>query len=226
MKMLVFLFVAGFLGPAFLAAQGDSALNSIVVPSIEFADTPISDAIEFLVQRSRELDSAEADPQKKGINVVLLGDFKDTQLSMRLADVPLGVVLSLVAELADAKVEIGSEAIMISRGCSYEAVKRESGSEPLEAKLRQIMIPSIEFQDTPFKDALDFLQQRSVELDKGAGEGTRGVNVVLKNDQPVAVTLRLHEVSLYTALEMTVRAAGCQMEIREHLVFVKLVGGH
>jgi type II secretory pathway component HofQ len=48
------------------------------------------------------------------------------------------------------------------------------------------------------------------------------VNVVLKSDQTATVTLRLQEVSLYTALEMTVRAAGYQMEIREHLVFVSL----
>lgn len=222
--MLALLFVTVFSGPAFLAAQGDSALNSIVVPSIEFAETPVSDAVEFLVQRSRELDAAEKDPKKKGINIVLVGDFSDTQLTLRLSDVPLGVVVNLVAELADAKVEVGSEALVIFRGKLYESVKRKPGSEPLEAKLQQIKIPSIEFQDTPLRDALDFLQQRSVELDKGTGEGTRRVNVVLKSDQPVTVTLRLQEVSLYTALEMTVRAAGYQMEIREHLVFVNLVG--
>ena len=222
MKMLALLFVAVFSGPAFLAAQSDSALNSIVVPSIQFAETPISDAVEFLVQRSRELDAAEKDPKEKGINVVLVGDFSDTKLTLRLSDVPLGVVLSLVAELADAKMEVSSEAVVIFRGKLYESVKRKPGSEPLEAKLQQLKIPSIEFQETPLRDALDFLQQRSVELDKGAGEGTAGVNVVLKGDHPGSVTLRLQEVSLYTALEMTVRAAGYEMELREHLVWVNL----
>ncbi len=208
--------------------SGDlEALEQIVVPSVEFAETPMKDGIEFLVQRSRELDAAEEDPNRKGINVVLLGDFKDEQLTLRLAGVPLGQVLHVVAELVDAKVEVGPEVVVISRGSSYEAVKRKEGSEPLEARLRRIVIPSIEFQDTPLKDALEFLQQRSSELDKEREKGVGGVNIVLKGRQPVQVSLRLQGVSLYAALEMTVRNAGYQMEIREHMVFVDLVdGGH
>ncbi|MDA7922103.1 hypothetical protein N9B73_10130 [Verrucomicrobiales bacterium] len=225
MKMFVLFFVTGFSGPAFLSAESYSAPASVVVPTVEFSDTPISDAVEFLVQRSRELDIAESDSQKKGINAVLLGDFEDTRLTLRVSDVPLGVILSLVAELADAKLEIAPEVVMINRGNSYEAVKRRSGGEPLEAKLRKIMIPSVDFQGTPLKDALDFLAQRSVELDMGPEGETKGINAVLKSDQPVAVSLRLHSVSLYTALEMTVRVAGYEMEIREHLVFVSPAGG-
>ena len=226
MKIPASLLATCLLAPAFLAAQGDPALETVVVPSVEFAETPMADAVEFLVQRSRELDTAEGDQGRKGVNVVLLGDFDGIRLTLRISNVPLGEILNLVAEMADAKVEIGPEVVVIMRGDSYEAVKRDAGSEPLEAKLHRIMIPSIEFQDTPLRDALEFLQQRSAERDQGAGKETPGTNIVLKNGPAVTVSLRLKGVSLYTALEMTARAAGHKMEIREHLVFVSPVAEH
>lgn len=217
MKIRALLLVTGMIAPAFLVAEGDPALESVIVPSVEFAETPVTDAVDFLVQRSRELDKAEKDQSKKGVNVVLLGDFEDERLTLRLSDIPLGEMIKVVAELLDAKVEIRPEVVMLSSGEIYEAVARGEGSESLEAKLQTIILPSVEFQDTPLRAALEFLRQRSAELDKGNGGG---VNVALKSGDPVTVSLRLKEVSLFTALEMTVRAAGHRMEIREHLIFV------
>jgi len=49
----------------------EEKLKTIVLPSVEFADTPLRDALEFLTQRSVELDTQEADPAKKGINIIL-----------------------------------------------------------------------------------------------------------------------------------------------------------
>ena len=49
----------------------EEKLKTINLPSVEFADTPLSDALEFLQQRSVELDINESDPAKKGVNIVL-----------------------------------------------------------------------------------------------------------------------------------------------------------
>lgn len=49
----------------------ENKLKTIVLPSIEFADTPLSTALEFLTQKSAELDTSEPDPTKKGINFIL-----------------------------------------------------------------------------------------------------------------------------------------------------------
>lgn len=54
----------------------EQKLKDIVVPTVEFSDTPLKDALDFLQQRSVELDAAESDPAKKGINIVLdVGSF-------------------------------------------------------------------------------------------------------------------------------------------------------
>ncbi|MGB0152883.1 MAG: Amuc_1098 family type IV pilus outer membrane protein [Verrucomicrobiales bacterium] len=49
----------------------EDKLKNIFLPSVEFADTPLQDALNFLQQRSVELDTNEPDPAKKGINIVL-----------------------------------------------------------------------------------------------------------------------------------------------------------
>ena len=52
-----------------------------------------------------------------------------------------------------------------------------------ERKLKEIRIPSLEFSDTPLRDALDFIQQKSVELDFKETEPTRkGINIILSAD--------------------------------------------
>lgn len=49
----------------------EEKLKSIIFPSIEFVDTPLNEAIQLIDQRSKELDDAESDPTKKGVNIIL-----------------------------------------------------------------------------------------------------------------------------------------------------------
>jgi general secretion pathway protein D len=49
----------------------EEKLKSIILPSVEFVDTPLREALEFLTQKSAELDTQTTDPTKKGINFIL-----------------------------------------------------------------------------------------------------------------------------------------------------------
>ncbi len=49
----------------------EDKLKNIIIPSIEFSDTPLKDALQFLQERSVELDVNESDPTRKGLNIVL-----------------------------------------------------------------------------------------------------------------------------------------------------------
>lgn len=49
----------------------EEKLKTINLPSVEFAETPLSDALDFLQEKSVELDISESDPTKKGVNIVL-----------------------------------------------------------------------------------------------------------------------------------------------------------
>ncbi len=46
-------------------------LRSIIIPRIDFDDTTVEEAIDFLRLRSTELDVTELDPSKKGVNFVI-----------------------------------------------------------------------------------------------------------------------------------------------------------
>ena len=46
-------------------------LKKIVIPRIDFEDTTVEEAIDFIRLRAAELDKAELDPDKKGINIVI-----------------------------------------------------------------------------------------------------------------------------------------------------------
>jgi general secretion pathway protein D len=46
-------------------------LRSIIIPSVNFEDTTVEEAIDFLRMRSRELDTMELDPARKGLNFVI-----------------------------------------------------------------------------------------------------------------------------------------------------------
>ena len=49
----------------------ETKLKNIIIPSIEFSDTPLRDALEFIQQKSVELDFAETDPNRKGVNILI-----------------------------------------------------------------------------------------------------------------------------------------------------------
>ncbi len=53
------------------AAYITRKLQNIIIPRIDFEDTTVEEAIDFLRQRAAELDTTELDPARKGINFVI-----------------------------------------------------------------------------------------------------------------------------------------------------------
>ena len=104
------------------SASVDDKLKNIVIPEIDFENTTVDEAIDFLRHRARELDSTELDPSRKGLNFVvrkprILGGIVDEELdaesdfnavdpgsvrikSLKLKNVPLDVALQKIAEQA------------------------------------------------------------------------------------------------------------------------------
>ena len=83
-------------------AKGEEKLRAITIPKIEFKDTPLGDALAFLQMRSVELDVEEADPAKKGINIILEGEpgVDPRPVTLRLVNVPLAEAMRYTTELA------------------------------------------------------------------------------------------------------------------------------
>lgn len=97
------------------------------------------------------------------------------------------------------------------------------GKAAVREKINSIILPTLEFSDTPFDLALEYLQSRSFELDHNETEPEkRGVNIVLDSEVDVGplITLRLTEVPLVEALRYTTALANAKFIIEEHAILV------
>lgn len=111
-------------------------LDSIIIPLIDFEDTSVEEAIDFLRLRTVELDSTELDPNKKGISYVIrkprvsggdagldadaaggLGAAQDPGAlrikELRLRNVPLSEALRYIAEATKLRYKIDDYAVTL-----------------------------------------------------------------------------------------------------------------
>jgi len=127
------------------SSQGDRSgvayitekLRRIVIPVIDFEDTSVEEAIDFLRLRSNELDTTEIDPTKKGVNFVVrrpradagaapaTGDATATALGtssdpgalrikqLRLRNVPLAVALKYIGDATRLRYKVDDFAVTL-----------------------------------------------------------------------------------------------------------------
>ena len=200
--------------------------GDIIIPSIEFADTPIQDAIDFLAQRSQELDASTDDPKAKGVNIVLVNDetLNEKTVTLKVTNIALVDALQFVADLVDGELKNLDHAIAITPRNHRQAVTKKEDADEMAEKIDDIVIPSIEFHDTPLKDALDFLRQRAIELDADSPKEKKGVNIVLKPaEENETVSVRLRNIPVGDAVILTALSAGYNVEIRRSGLFLSKV---
>lgn len=117
-------------GDTIVGLQGDVAmggsveierkLKEIIIPTIEFNSARLADVLDFLGQKSQELDASESDPAKRGVNIVIDSagapggvDPSQSTLTVRLNNVPLGVALKYVTQQVDMKYRVDSFAVTV-----------------------------------------------------------------------------------------------------------------
>lgn len=114
----------------------NNKLNKIIIDKMDLEDASIREVVDFLKQKSRQLDNSTDDPKKKGVNIVLklasqtpptaptddqgaetqpaeAGITEDTKISIALKNVPLIEAVRYLTELADLKYKIEPFAVSI-----------------------------------------------------------------------------------------------------------------
>lgn len=118
------------------ASYNLSKLKNIIIPVIDFEDTSVEEAIDFLRIRAAELDTAELDPSKKGMNFVIrkprvssgdagldadaaggLGAAQDPGAlrikELRLRNVPMSEALKYIAEATKLRYKVDEYAVTL-----------------------------------------------------------------------------------------------------------------
>ncbi len=118
--------------------RNEDLLKNIRIPSLEFSETPLRDALQFIQQKSVDLD-----PNLKGVNIILDvddggaapaaapaggdggfgfggggggavgGGAGDTPITLKLSNVPLGEALRYTTSLAQLKYKVEANAIVV-----------------------------------------------------------------------------------------------------------------
>jgi len=114
----------------------NNKLNKIIIDKMDLEDASIREVVDFLKQKSRQLDNSTDDPKKKGVNIVLklasqtpptaptddqsaetppaeAGVTEDTKISIALKNVPLIEAVRYLTELAGLKYKIEPFAVSI-----------------------------------------------------------------------------------------------------------------
>lgn len=207
----------------------ETKLQKIIIPRISFENTRLSEAVDFLRVRSLELDSAESGPDEKGVNfmVKMPRDRVEPVIAeLDLKNVPLGTALKYICELTEMSYSAEEFAVVLRPEAKAE--KKEPvdlKKSPVEIKLREIIIPVVNFENTAIEDALEFLRMRSTELDeKTVDPNKKGVNFVLRPAEgeklPVIPGLRLRNVPISVALDYICQVTGTRWQADDHAVVI------
>ncbi len=116
-------------GSSVLAAK----LHGLIIPRLQMSDSTISEAVAYLMRKSIELDTAEPDERKRGVNILWNpgtgGDAAAKTVTLEMQNVSLVEALHAVCQVSGTRMNIDGSVVRISLG----------GSSGLET--RQFRVP-------------------------------------------------------------------------------------
>jgi|UniRef100_UPI00378414E5 beta-lactamase regulating signal transducer with metallopeptidase domain len=105
-------------------------LDSIILPSVVFADATLSEAVEFLRHKSLDLDTTTTDPNQKGVNMIVKagGNIAEARITLDLKNIPLGEALKYVAQLSNLRLVVERYAVTLISQADFEAQQNQAGA--------------------------------------------------------------------------------------------------
>lgn len=216
-------------------SEFERKLSTIIIPEIEFEDTPLSDALEYLRIKSRELDeSTQAAP--KGTEVMLprsngvsafehkgggdLGfddkdslmpdpnDLSQRPVTWRASNVVLRDALDEVCRQAGIRMLVDGENLLFVTEGEFE----------LRRRMQQIVLPRVDINDSTVVDMLHFLaiEARRIEVENGAHPMRAGIGMEFRplgNIGEKRVTYHETDISLWKLLKKLSEDHGLQMDL-------------
>jgi beta-lactamase regulating signal transducer with metallopeptidase domain len=116
--------------PAAEKSPLQAKLDSIILPSVVFADATLTEAVEFLRRKSLDLDTSTTDPDQKGVNMIVkeVGNIAEARITLDLKNIPLGEALKYVAQLSNLRLVVERYAVTLISQADFEAQQKQAGS--------------------------------------------------------------------------------------------------
>lgn len=151
----------------------EKKLDAIVIPVLEFKDTSIEEAVDFLRTKSKELDKSTADEAKKGLNFMVRvpRGFQVGRVTLNLKNVSLRKAIENVAEASGTQFKVDSFAVTFDpKETAAEPTTRVKSGTPEAAMVeaaKKIVIPEVNFEDVSLEEAVEFVNRQTKDLSDG-----------------------------------------------------------
>lgn len=117
-------------------------LANIVLPGIEFRQTTLNDAVEYLRQESRRVDLAEADPEKRGVNIYVQTPATGATVASAPITSPADVQPSGATPASSVRITLNMNRIPL-----LEALKYVAAQAGLKVKVEQYAVSLVPLTD-------------------------------------------------------------------------------
>jgi hypothetical protein len=227
-------------------------LHRMIIPKLDFEDRTVEEALDYIRVRIVELDQTDSDPPRKGVSMVirrpkgefdskpidengedLLGDGSGSRRipELRMRNVSVAAALRYICIVTNLKCEV-DECLVISQKVSDTAwddvgslLEDKGDTSVVSAKLSQIRLPNINFENITIYDAIDYLRLRSAEMHMGENDPKlKGINFVVYVPEGMEISvvdeLRLRDVSIEEALKEICSKTGMRYELDSYSVIL------
>lgn len=91
-------------------------VQRLTLPSVQLNNATVEAAIDFLRTKSREVDTIEKDPARRGVDIIVQPGAapSSAKITLDLKDVPLNEALRYVTELAGMKYRVEGDAVIVT----------------------------------------------------------------------------------------------------------------
>ena len=195
-----------------------------VIPHVSFQNTPFIDAMNQLSAATRDADPHKLDYQIR-LTPAATKLMQNRTLTLDLRKAPLGQILQTIFRTMQ------PPAPVVLRGEPWEAtIASEDEPDPIEIaggpimqRAAKIILPSVQFKESPLSEVFARLQDQS----KAADPQKRGIALELSpgaRELPVRITLTLRNVPLSKALVYVANLAELECKAQRDTLLFSTIG--
>jgi general secretion pathway protein D len=178
-------------------------INAIILPQVDFLESSIDEAVEYLRIQAKTFDTVESDPTRKGINIVVgnTAGLAQKKFSLSLSNVPISEVIRQMAVIAGVPWRVDDQMVMfggtgtalvsrtftvppdfIRSNVDLSGASAGGGTDPFAATGNAAAAPALKIVRV---SAMDFLKQNGIQFadDTSATFNTASSTLVVRNTQ-------------------------------------------
>ena len=190
--------------------------GAIVFPMVVFGGARVEEVAEYFRMKSRDLDTQEPDPAKRGVQIVLdltnklPGQPKDC-LDMDLSNVTLADAIRFTCLLGNLQISTVENSLWLTRSATLLPPPPQMPPSARVQRMTAAVLPVALFNDATLYEAVEYVRMRSRDVKGKKDSLPLLIAPLLEGESYGHISLDLKNVSISTVLAAIARQAGAEM---------------